>query len=104
MSFFFFSSCTCPASPRREELRMYNPEYVLDKPHVVVFTKCDLLAGEKDYDQERREFLRKTEQFYEESEGSSAMPTGIVFVSSQTGQGMEELVERVAEAFKSIDF
>ena len=47
---------------------MYNPDYVLSKPHVVVFTKCDLLGGETNGEAYRRRareaFLARAEEYY----------------------------------------
>ena len=96
----------------REELRMYNPDYVTKKPHVVVFTKCDLLDKEEENGEEgkKKSHLLKKENFlsqlqsYSETYSPLPLPLDVVYISSLTGEGMEELVKALAEGLETLDF
>ena len=58
----------------KNELLAYNPE-LLDKPHIVAITKCDLI------DKEFQSLILKEHPF----------DVPVVFISSATGEGIEEL-------------
>ena len=126
----------------REELRMYNPDYVLRKPHVVVFTKCDLLdeslegGDDNNNDEsdggggrmkepktlaeslmEKEEFLSQVaeyqsqyfEAFADEGQDRQSFldllcPSDVVYISSKTGQGMDELIVALSNVLQSLDF
>jgi len=52
----------------------------------------------------REKFLGGVKEFYSRSEGDALMPAGVVFISSRTGEGMDDLVKELSEAFRSLDF
>ena len=103
----------------REELRMYNPDYIERKPHIVVFTKCDLLEDSSEggggnsssFDTARalldeKDFVDQIGAYYGEvaMEVEGIYPTDVVYLSSKTGEGMPDLVKALTRAFADLDF
>lgn len=70
----------------RNELETYNPE-MPEKPYLVVFNKIDTI--------EDRDFLNEYLKSFK-SEGISAIP-----VSAATGEGLEELKQKIISLYKN---
>lgn len=64
------------------ELKMYNPE-LLDKERILAITKCDLLGGDRDLISSLRRKVPKKVPY--------------VFISSVTGEGIQELKDLIWE-------
>jgi len=74
----------------REELRLYNPEYVI-RPHVLCFNKCDVEWAKLRVP----ELIESVESMDEERVGSK--PVKILATSAVDGTGMEELAKELAK-------
>ena len=103
----------------RDELRMYNPEYVRSKPHVVVLTKADLIGDweEGEEGREGREAKGRAGRLadlvaafqagrggWEGAEGLHAEPKAVLVASSKTGEGIDALVHVLSQELQSLSF
>ena len=74
----------------REELRLYNPEYVI-RPHVLCLNKCDVEWAKLRIP----ELIESVESMDEEKVGSK--PVKILATSAVDGTGMEVLARELAK-------
>ena len=74
----------------REELRLYNPEYVV-RPHVLCLNKCDVEWAKLRVP----ELIESVENMDEENVGSK--PVKILATSAVDGTGMEDLAKELAK-------
>lgn len=75
----------------REELRMYNPDYVR-RPHVLALNKLDVPGTP-----ERLEEIRAGIEAYSDSEEAGLPPSATVAISAKDGEGVDELLRAVRE-------
>eukprot|EP00898_Chlorokybus_atmophyticus_P007502 jgi/Chlat1/7753/Chrsp66S07230 len=93
-------------SALREELRMYNPAYVL-RPHLVILNKVDLLEEDTDRVDTIADAISKLA--YRTSVESSATgeaettPAAIRAISAKQGEGVSELVQDVRAVLHADD-
>ncbi|CAG9460926.1 unnamed protein product [Pedinophyceae sp. YPF-701] len=81
----------------REELRMYNPEYV-QRPHVVILNKIDVEGVKERIEEVRAGILEVAEHLAEEhAKDAPTLPAAVVPLSAQTGEGVDELNRVMAE-------
>lgn len=84
----------------REELRMYNPEYV-KRPYVLVLNKMDMPRAENN----RENAHAMIEQCLQEMKDSNldvSFPSAVVETSARDGTGVEQLMDAVKNMMQAL--
>lgn len=85
----------------REELRMYNPEYV-KRPFLVVLNKMDVPRAEKNRENAHA-MLEQCLQEMKDSELEVSFPSAVVETSAKEGTGVEKLMDAVKEVMQTLE-